>query len=420
MNYFFLLNLIFLNNFSNSFFLKKIFLNNNFFIKNSNNHDIESIYINYLKDFNKLENYQIQNNKAFSTNFYDNNNFDIFKKNYQIIQHKNKELLSNNNSFQLGFNYDFDNILYNSPINNLMNIDIPVNQTKKINFKKYIKNPLIYLKNVLSFKKELNWNNTNFLSDVKNQGNCGSCWAFASTTALETFMRFNNYNVSRLSEQELIDCSKKNHGCNGGFMHTAFDYIIDNKGLVLDEQYPYVARTEICKLCKCENNTHIIDYNIYNQTNCNYSNCDSYNCNYSNCDSSNCDSCSKNFNISNILHLNKVNGSHLKEYEFNIPNSILDRILSLQISPITIAIDASSIYFRYYKNGIIDINLNETQKLNHAVLLIGYGLDDDGLYWIIQNSWGKDWGDNGYCKIRVEEGEGILLSNIYGVYPSKL
>ena len=136
MNYFFLLNLIFLNNFSISFFLKKIFLNNKFFIKNSNNHDIESIYINYLKDFNKLENYQIQNNKAFSTNFYDNNNFDIFKKNYQIIKNKNKELLSNNNSFQLGFNYDFDNILYNSPINNLMNIDIPINQTKKINFKK--------------------------------------------------------------------------------------------------------------------------------------------------------------------------------------------------------------------------------------------------------------------------------------------
>ena len=95
-------------------------------------------------------------------------------------------------------------------------------------------------------------------------------------------------------------------------------------------------------------------------------------------------------------------------------------MLSLHISPITIAIDASSVYFRYYKSGVIDININGTQQLNHAVLLIGYGFDENGLYWIIQNSWGKDWGDNGYCKIRVQDGEGIFLSNIYGVYPSKI
>ena len=132
------------------------------------------------------------------------------------------------------------------------------------------------------------------------------------------------------------------------------------------------------------------------------------------------DDCNINGNISKNVNITNVKGSELFSYEFNVPESILDRVISLKISPLCIAVDASSIYFRYYKNGIIDINLNETQKLNHAVLLIGYGLDDDGLYWIIQNSWGKDWGDNGYCKIRVEEGEGILLSNIYGVYPSKL
>ena len=95
-------------------------------------------------------------------------------------------------------------------------------------------------------------------------------------------------------------------------------------------------------------------------------------------------------------------------------------MLSLKISPITIAVDASSIYFRYYKSGVIDIETNSTQQLNHAVLLIGYGFDENGLYWIIQNSWGKEWGDNGFCKIRVKDGDGILLSNIYGVYPSKI
>lgn len=58
--------------------------------------------------------------------------------------------------------------------------------------------------------------------------------------------------------------------------------------------------------------------------------------------------------------------------------------------------------------------------MNHAVLLIGYGFDEKGLYWIIQNSWGNGWSDNGYCKIRAEDGEGILLSNIYGVYSLKI
>ena len=81
--------------------------------------------------------------------------------------------------------------------------------------------------------------------------------------------------------------------------------------------------------------------------------------------------------------------------------------------------DASSIYFRFYKSGVIDIDLKE-QKLNHAVLLVGYGYDEEGLYWIIKNSWGEKLGENGFCKIRVKEGDGILLSNLYGVYPTKV
>ena len=201
-------------------------------------------------------------------------------------------------------------------------------------------------------------------------------------------MRSQNYNITRLSEQELVDCSKENHGCNGGIMHKAFDFIINNKGLVSNEDYPYKAITKEC--------------NIYN------------------CSSNSIDKCGLDHNNSDISSINKVNGSYLKEYEFSVPKSIIDRIISLQISPITIAIDASSIYFRYYKSGVIDININETQQLNHAVLLVGYGFDNSGLYWIIQNSWGTDWGDNGFCKIRVQDGEGILLSNIYGVYPIKI
>ena len=381
-NFFIFFIFLFLNNISESFIFKKLFFKNKNY--KNNKKKIEEIYIDYLKTYEKYD--TIENNQfngLFKFYNYDQTNFDIFKKNYEIIEEKN-----NNIGFELGFNSEFDTIPYDEPTNNLMEIIIPKNYTSKINYQKYMKSPLIYFKNIFSIRKEFNWNHTDYLSPVKNQGNCGSCWAFASTNALESFMRSQNYNITRLSEQELVDCSKENHGCNGGIMHKAFDFIINNKGLVSNEDYPYKAITKEC--------------NIYN------------------CSSNSIDKCGLDHNNSDISSINKVNGSYLKEYEFSVPKSIIDRIISLQISPITIAIDASSIYFRYYKSGVIDININETQQLNHAVLLVGYGFDNSGLYWIIQNSWGTDWGDNGFCKIRVQDGEGILLSNIYGVYPIKI
>ena len=405
---FLILNFLFFNNLSSAFFFKGLFFKRPGL--NRKTKRVEDAYIDYLKEYNK---YEIDANNELSgfLGYYNinNNNFDIFKKNYNKINEINNNLIENNNSFQLGFNSEFDNIEYDSKDNNLMNVIIPQNYTFKTSFDKYMKSPMIYFKNFFSLKKEFSWNNTDYLSPVKNQGRCGSCWAFASTNALESFMRSKNFNVTRLSEQELVDCSWQNYGCNGGFMHKAFDFIIENKGLVSDEDYPYKAITKKCTVCKCPDNhnmtiTHVEDYEKKS--------CD--------CDDESCDCDHNSLNKTNILHLNKVNGSYLKDYDFNIPKSIIDRLLSLHISPITIAIDASSIYFRYYKSGVIDININGTQQLNHAVLLIGYGFDENGLYWIIQNSWGKDWGDNGYCKIRVQDGEGIFLSNIYGVYPSKI
>lgn len=381
-NFFIFFIFLFLNNISESFIFKKLFFKNKNY--KNNKKKIEEIYIDYLKTYEKYD--TIENNQfngLFKFYNYDQTNFDIFKKNYEIIEEKNSNI-----GFELGFNSEFDTIPYDEPTNNLMEIIIPKNYTSKINYQKYMKSPLMYFKNIFSIRKEFNWNHTDYLSPVKNQGNCGSCWAFASTNALESFMRSQNYNITRLSEQELVDCSKENHGCNGGIMHKAFDFIINNKGLVSNEDYPYKAITKEC--------------NIYN------------------CSSNSIDKCGLDHNNSDISSINKVNGSYLKEYEFSVPKSIIDRIISLQISPITIAIDASSIYFRYYKSGVIDININETQQLNHAVLLVGYGFDNSGLYWIIQNSWGTDWGDNGFCKIRVQDGEGILLSNIYGVYPIKI
>lgn len=91
--------------------------------------------------------------------------------------------------------------------------------------------------------------------------------------------------------------------------------------------------------------------------------------------------------------------------------------MSVKKNPVAIALDANNLFFRFYKEGVIDVPRNMSRELNHAVLLVGYDYDDKGMYWIIQNSWGKEWGDNGFCKLRARPDEGTLLCQIYGVYP---
>ena len=244
---------------------------------------------------------------------------------------------------------------------------------------KFILNPFRHFNKYKNLPEKLVWEN-DVLSEVKNQGNCGSCWAFSSTSAIESYMRINNYTVDRLSEQQLVDCSKENNGCEGGLMHLAFDYCIQNNGLVSNDDYTYVAEGQLCAL----------------------------DCN---------DQCLPgNHSFNGEYYLNVI-GSNITSYEYILPRSMLDIMASLQNGPIAIALDASSFIFRFYKKGVIDIPSRMSEQINHAVLLTGYDRDENGTYWIIQNSWGKDWGDNGFVKLRARDGDGVLLSQVYGVYP---
>ena len=240
-----------------------------------------------------------------------------------------------------------------------------------ISIKQLIEQPKYYLDKYRNISDNLVWDET-VVSKPKNQGRCGSCWAFSAVGAIESNMRINKYNTPLLSTQELVDCSSENNGCMGGLMHLAFDYCIDTEGIVSEESYPYNATMRSCKL--------------YN-------------------------------NVTDGSDYKKVNGSNIKKYNFIVPRSVIDIMASLKRGPISLALDASPFEFRFYKQGVIDINPSNYSRLNHAVLLTGYEKYENGSYWIIQNSWGETWGDSGYVKIKIQNGNGILLSQLYGVYP---
>lgn len=352
----------------NNFFNSKIFASEN-----------DNLIDNYhlAKEYYFFKNKNILNldsdTKIKNTNYI--NFAQKYEKNYRIFENNwNNIKIFNSKGYNLKINkfadqVDFSNDSFHS---DLMNKTIVTNKKNNINFFTRLKN--FYQSVTSKYPKEIDWRKTGFLSKVKNQKNCGSCWAFSSTSALETFLRINNLKVDRLSEQELVDCSKENFGCQGGLMDKAFDYCIENNGLHSETNYPYLAIDN-----ECMNGCQI--------------------------------------DLKNCTENDKVYGSSIFDYKFTEPysiNSLKDAVIK---NPVCIAINANTPIFRFYSEGIIEDDQDIEPQLNHAVLLVGYSYDRKGLYWIVQNSWGKDWGDKGYFKLRGKEGEGVLSCQIYGIYP---
>jgi len=210
----------------------------------------------------------------------------------------------------------------------------------------------------------VDWVAKGAVTPVKNQGSCGSCWAFSTTGAIEGRSFISSGKLISLSEQDLVDCSKQNSGCNGGLMDYAFEFVESNGGLCTEEDYPYVAYQH----WRCEE-----------------------------------DSCTKADPITGYM-------------DVRASTSALEAACSQ--GPVSIAIEADQSSFQQYSGGVLTASCGTS--LDHGVLLVGYGTEGVNDYWKVKNSWGKYWGESGYIKLcrncNANNGDGqcgILMSASY-------
>lgn len=193
----------------------------------------------------------------------------------------------------------------------------------------------------------VDWTQKGAVTPVKNQGQCGSCWSFSSTGALEGAWQIATGKLVSLSEQQMVDCAKNgNQGCNGGSMDLAFQYL-ESQNVCTEDSYPYTAKDGTCTQTQC------------------------------------------------TIGIPKGGVTGFHDVDPKDTNALMEAVAQ---QPVSVAIEADQSVFQFYSAGVIKSGCGT--QLDHGVLVVGYGTDNGVEYWKVKNSWGPSWGEQGYVRIQ--------------------
>ncbi|XP_010432076.1 PREDICTED: germination-specific cysteine protease 1 [Camelina sativa] len=318
--------------------------------------EVRSIYLQWSAEHGKINN----NNGIINDQ---DKRFNIFKDNLRFIDLHNEN--NKNATYKLGLTKftDLTNDEYRS-----LYLGAKTEPARRIAKAKNVNLKYSAAVNGEEVTETVDWRQKGAVNPIKDQGTCGSCWAFSTTAAVEGINKIVTGELISLSEQELVDCDKAyNQGCNGGLMDYAFQFIMKNGGLNTEQDYPYHGS------------------------------------------SGKCNSFLKN---SRVVSIDGYEDVPTKD------ETALKKAISHQ--PVSVAIEAGGRIFQHYQSGIFTGKCGT--NLDHAVVAVGYGSENGVDYWIVRNSWGPSWGEEGY--IRMERNLAASKSGKCGIaveasYPVK-
>jgi C1A family cysteine protease len=295
----------------------------------------------------KFMNFVAKHGRSYGTRAEYNFRLDIFKQKVaKIEEHNAKEGVT----WTLGVNHFTDRT--EEEIKKQMGLmEKPLHET----------GPAIHKYSESDIQESVDWRQKGAVTPIKNQGHCGSCWAFATVGALEGAHFLKSGELLSLSEQQLVDCSEFDMGCHGGRPFLAYLYT-GLYHLETEADYPYRAEAGFFKC-------------TYDKTK------------------------------------GKVGAKSIHGILSDSPNQMK---AALTLGPISVAIHAGQDAFMHYQSGIITSKDTICHfKQDHAVLVVGHGTDENGLeYFIVKNSWGAAWGESGFVRVAVEDGVGAICINM--------